>query len=77
MSSIVYFDIPELSIRAKFSCGELACFEPMYIKDGEWVSDAELLKRIERSCANCDALNWHVRNVILRSEQDIFNHRSK
>jgi hypothetical protein len=77
MSSIVYFDIPELSIRAKFVNGELCDFEPMYVNDGKWISDAELLKNIERSCANCDALNWHVHNVILPREQDIFNYRSK
>lgn len=75
--NVVYVNIPELSIRAKFVNGELAGFEPMYIKDGKWMSDAERLKSIEFICANCAALNWHVHNLISFCEQDIFNYRSK
>lgn len=75
--NVVYVNIPELSIRAKFVNGELAGFEPMYIKDGKWMSDAERLKSIEFICANCAALNWYVRNLILFRKQDILNYRSK
>ncbi len=77
MSSIVYFDIPTHGIRAKLSHGELYSFEPMSVKDDESVSYEELIRRIEFRTANCNALNWHVRNVILPREQDIFNYRSK